>query len=225
MSCIILWCLVLHSLLYMAIKPNNVLSDWFSISPIFPLTLPSLFLFLSLTLPLPFVVSSFSSSLPPRSSVLIQIESSDIHLTLYLSSGWLLITNRTSEELPEDSLSYNTTHALRVSQWSYVAVTAGGGDGDELFLSVNNGGLSSTGLFVETREVEEMEEYLNVSLAGGLSGGNKFLGLMADVGVFSRLVSDSEISKLAGGFDFPSFLPQCLCREGIESEVCNGSLR
>lgn len=106
-----------------------------------------------------------------------------------------------------------------------MAVTAGGGDGDELFLSVNNGGLSSTGLFVETREVEEMEEYLNVSLAGGLSGGNKFLGLMADVGVFSRLVSDSEISKLAGGFDFPSFLPRCLCREGIESEVCNGSLR
>uniref|UniRef100_A0A1X7VFP5 Guanylate cyclase domain-containing protein n=1 Tax=Amphimedon queenslandica TaxID=400682 RepID=A0A1X7VFP5_AMPQE len=150
-----------------------------------------------------------------NSSVLIQIESMDVELTLYVDSRWLLITNSSSISTMN---SYNTTHRLNLHQWTHLTVIAS--EQDELLIAVNNL-LLNTSLTIDPNS----DEPISISLAGDVSGDYHFPGLMSDVGVFSNSLSASQVSILAGGFTPPEFLPQCLCREGLESELCDGSLR
>ena len=139
----------------------------------------------------------------------------DVELTLYLDSRWLLITNSSSLSTMN---SYNTTHILGLYQWTHLTIIAS--DQDELLIAVNNS-LLNTSLFIDPIS----DEPISISLAGDVNGDYYFSGLMSDVGVFSNSLSASQVSVLAGGFTPPEFLPQCVCREEIESQLCDGSLR
>ena len=114
--------------------------------------------------------------------------------------------------------SYNTTYRLNLRQWTHLTVIAS--DQDELIVAVDNS-LLNTSLTIDPIS----DEPISISLAGDVNGDYHFSGLMSDVGAFSNSLSSSQVSILAGGFTPPEFLPQCLCREGLESELCDGSLR
>lgn len=126
-----------------------------------------------------------------------------LNLIIYLQSNWLFITNSTI-----DDESFNTTQKLDYSSWNYVVVLITNGD---VMISVNGSQLLNTiSNFDSPGSVE------TVTLGGSFDDitNHSFNGLMQDIGVFSRLLTSTELSFLANGgksLSRADFLPQCIC--------------
>ena len=144
-----------------------------------------------------------------------------------MESDYLMVASDTT------TAAVNTNIKLDSLVWNYVA----------LIFQNQSGGPNVVAYHNQTRESFQTIDltpgpFSAIYLAGGPdeagSGGGlldqqSYVGLIQDVGLYSRSLTSSEISSLVGGaisLSGASFLPQCLCPTGLSAsddmQTCGG---
>ena len=157
--------------------------------------------------------------------------------TVYLQSHWLFITNGTIDGTD----SINTTAILSPYQWHHITIVAETNSNSQTDIRTSvNGTLISNATFVMYGIIPEiyLAGYGTSSDSSGLQTGNfmdySFTGLISDIGIYSRELTQTEIWELPSVNDSLSgavFLPQCLCIAEVkvnssDSQFCdNDELR
>ena len=145
------------------------------------------------------------------SRVLLHIQLETGTLTVYVDSEYITVASDTTHAL-------NTSIRLIGLDWNHVALVFQDQQGETNVTAYHNGALEGS-VIINLTPGPLSAIYLagspdDIGSGGGLIGEQSYDGLIQDAGLYSRSLTNGEISSLAGGavsLSGASLLPQCLC--------------